>query len=112
MAHHQQAVMVGGRRYSVSTKPRIVPNQEHSTTPELSEPVDYPRPTPSIGQTASNREKEKRQGFDEFHKEVKHNEEVQHQTDISPSAKYRNLPKPEHNFGGRIYQPAGKGLEA
>jgi len=110
LAHHAPAVKVGGRRLSISSKPKPATVQEPQVIEEPVEPTDYPRPAPPNEQEDVRDEDKKKQGYGNNERERKRIE-VGHKKveDNMPTKDFGNQPK-DRGAGGRIAQPAGKGL--
>ncbi|KAH9854358.1 hypothetical protein C2E23DRAFT_818409 [Lenzites betulinus] len=115
LAQHAPAMKVGGRRLSVTSKPKpaVAHVEAQSASPEHDTPVDYPRPAPPG-------EQQQHKDDDEVPRRKQGSGGDDHERRIQESL-YR---KAEHNrptkefvgssktvgAGGRISQPAGKSL--
>ncbi|GBE77348.1 hypothetical protein SCP_0102210 [Sparassis crispa] len=113
------AMKVGGRRMSVTTRPKHPPHAEPKPPSPTNEPVDYPRPAPPGEQAPEHApheeehmKKEKKKGSTEHDKRFQEN--------LYQRAEHNRPSKDVHGAkninaigaGGRIGQPAGRSLLA
>jgi len=116
LAQHPPAVKVGGRRLSISSKPKPHTTSEHTPTSPTGtvDHVDYPRPAPPGEDTqghsphnedeAPKKEKKKHGNHDE--KKLRDANRKAEAT--RPTREAAGGGKSGFGAGGRIAQPAGK----
>ncbi|KAI0696024.1 hypothetical protein C8T65DRAFT_583805 [Cerioporus squamosus] len=111
LAQHPPAVKVGGRRLSMSSRPRPGPPSPYKVTlPTLDTPPDYPRPAPPGEQPPPHHQEEvpkKKQGTGADEHERRLQESLYRKAEQNrPKKDFQSGPK---SVGGpRISQPAGK----
>ncbi|KAI0778945.1 hypothetical protein BD413DRAFT_513005 [Trametes elegans] len=115
LAQHPPAIKVGGRRLSVTSRPKpsVVPQQARRASFGADTPVDYPRPAPPGEQQQEQQKdedvpKRKQTGGDEHERRIQeslHRKAEQNR----PTRDFKSGPK-SVGAGGRISQPAGKAL--
>jgi len=113
---HPPAMKVGGRRLSVSSRPKPHPPPA-TTTPPVDDPADYPRPAAPVDEALvveeeapPKKEKKKGNGADEHERRL--------QESLYKKAGQNRPSRESHaaknlnavGGGGRIAQPAGRGL--
>ncbi|KAF9469520.1 hypothetical protein BDZ94DRAFT_1242596 [Collybia nuda] len=119
-SQHLPAVKVGGRRLSVSSKPKHhAPAEPSPVEPETApETLDYPRPAPPgeeqvhahppLHTEEDNIKKDRKHGSHENEQKLK--ELAHHKAEMTRPTKDVAGGHKGFGAGGRIAQPAGKGL--
>ncbi|KAI8981313.1 hypothetical protein BD414DRAFT_420035 [Trametes punicea] len=115
LVQHPPAMKVGGRRLSLSSRPKpATPQAEpQRMSPGADTPTDYPRPAAPGEQQAHKDEEEapkKKQsnGGDEHERRIQ--ESLYRKAEMNrPTREFKNGSRPV-GAGGRISQPAGKSL--
>ncbi|KAF8899357.1 hypothetical protein BD779DRAFT_1667039 [Infundibulicybe gibba] len=116
---HPPAVKVGGRRLSTTTRPKPAHTPEVATAEPVSpaeEILDYPRPAPPGGEEQVHPHVHAEEEIP-LKKERKHHDNESKLKELAHSKGEMTRPTREHaqngkgfGAGGRIAQPAGKGL--
>ncbi|KAI0640212.1 hypothetical protein C8Q77DRAFT_1085346 [Trametes polyzona] len=116
LAQHPPAMKVGGRRLSVTSRPKptAIPAEARSVSPEADAPVDYPRPAPPGEQQQQRKDDEdipkKKQGSGGDEHDRRLQESLYRKAEHNrPTREFKGTPKTV-GAGGRISQPAGKSL--
>jgi len=116
LAHHPPAVKVGGRRLSVSSKPKATSaGQEPPVAQDASEadsepPTDYPRPAPPGDRDECDEGERKKHGYghpEKGDRKAPHEGRSRKPEETVPTKDGSAVRRAE---GVRIDQPAGKGL--
>ncbi|PCH34335.1 hypothetical protein WOLCODRAFT_63820 [Wolfiporia cocos MD-104 SS10] len=118
VVQHPPAIKVGGRRLSVSSRPKPHPATEAKPASPTTEPVDYPRPAPPGEQSphenheeeVPKKEKKKGNGGEEHERRLQ--ESLHRKAEQNRPSKDGHTAKNWNAIGGggRIGQPAGRGL--
>ncbi|KAI0370031.1 hypothetical protein BV20DRAFT_1121563 [Pilatotrama ljubarskyi] len=115
LVQHPPAMKVGGRRLSVSSRPKpvVAPVEARKPSPDPDTPTDYPRPAPPGEQQQRKEEEEvprRRQGSGGDEHERRMQESLYRKAEHNrPTKEFKGGPKMT-GAGGRISQPAGKSL--
>ncbi|RDX50564.1 hypothetical protein OH76DRAFT_1555718 [Lentinus brumalis] len=111
LAQHPPAMKVGGRRLSMSSRPKPAmpsPEAQKATLPTVDTPPDYPRPAPPGEQPPPHHQEEevprKKQGTGADDHERRLQESLYRKAEQNrPKKDFQSGPK---NVGGGAHQPA------
>ncbi|EMD32585.1 hypothetical protein CERSUDRAFT_87901 [Gelatoporia subvermispora B] len=114
-AQRAPAMKVGGRRLSVTTrpKPHPAPAEAKPPSPDADTPTDYPRPAPPGEQHEHEEEpprKEKRRGNGGDEHERRLQEDLYRKAEQNRPRRDVHGRRNSVGGGGRISQPAGKNI--
>ncbi|KAJ8472330.1 hypothetical protein ONZ51_g8586 [Trametes cubensis] len=115
LVQHPPAMKVGGRRLSVTSRPKHVAAtaEPEKMSPGADTPTDYPRPAPPGEQQQHKEEEEapkKKQGNGGDEHERRIQESLYRKAEVNrPTREFKSGGKAVGG-GGRISQPAGKSL--
>jgi len=117
LVSHPPAMKVGGRRLSISSKPKSHPHTETKDTETAKEETvnadDYPRPAPPTGEAPlqhAHQHNEEEVPPKKERKEKKMQELAHKKVEMTRPTRDIQAGNKGHGMGIRIAQPAGKNL--
>ncbi|KAI0354757.1 hypothetical protein OH77DRAFT_1425874 [Trametes cingulata] len=116
LVQHPPAMKVGGRRLSVTSRPKpvVAPAEARRPSPDPDTPTDYPRPAPPGEQQQQQRREEedvpkRKQGSGGDEHERRMQESLYRKAEHNRPTKEKSGPRMS-GAGAKINQPAGKSL--